>query len=118
MSIYDTSGAYCIRQCNILHGYLATYVLKGGVIDNDYQTCMFDALNVWSFSQVRPPFVGILYKYSVACQCNFIWGNQVHACTRPFFAPLDMLREIKQELDHRSGLLTLFCDIQSLSHLS
>ena len=36
MPIYDTSGAYCIWQCNTintLHGYLATYVLKGGVID-------------------------------------------------------------------------------------
>ena len=34
--MYDTSGAYCIWQCNTintLHGYLATYVLKGGVID-------------------------------------------------------------------------------------
>ena len=36
MPIYDTSGAYCIWQCNTiktLPGYLATYVLKGGVID-------------------------------------------------------------------------------------
>ena len=25
----------------------------------------------------------------------FAWGNQVHACTRSFFAPLDTLTEIK-----------------------
>ena len=61
MPIYDTSVAYCIWQCNTmntLHGYLSNICVKRWCNrQKDYQTCMFDALNVWSFSQVRPPFV-------------------------------------------------------------
>ena len=79
-------------------------MLKGGVIDKKTTR---HACSMLGLSQVRPPFARHSIQVLFCMSMQFIWGNQVHACTRPFFAPLETLREIKQELhvDHWSGLL-------------